>query len=159
MSPKDFSSYQNPIDLFINLRDGDINTRTVLKNWIKLKSDLGKIKKSKFKIKISNKCYKKCWNFERLKNVDETRNYFLEEIEQNEIMIRKVFTTLNYADHFLILVSKLTGCFLIFDFASLFDVPIGFESSAVGLKICAINAGIKKDKSIFEKKKQRNMIK
>ena len=26
----------------------------------------------------------------RLKNIDETRNYFLEEIEQNELMSRKV---------------------------------------------------------------------
>ena len=25
----------------------------------------------------------------RLKNIDETRNYFLEEIEQNELMSRK----------------------------------------------------------------------
>ena len=27
ISPKDFSDYQNPIDLFINLRDGNINPR------------------------------------------------------------------------------------------------------------------------------------
>ena len=35
----------------------------------------------------------------RLKNIDETRNYFLEEIEQNELMSRKhrmVCKTLNY---------------------------------------------------------------
>ena len=35
----------------------------------------------------------------RLKNADETRNYFHEEIEQNELMCRehkKVCTTLNY---------------------------------------------------------------
>ena len=34
----------------------------------------------------------------RLKNIDETRNSFLEEIEQNKLMSRrhkKVFTTLN----------------------------------------------------------------
>ena len=31
-SPKDFSNYQNPIDLFINLRDGNINPRDVLKD-------------------------------------------------------------------------------------------------------------------------------
>ena len=37
----------------------------------------------------------------RLKNIDETRNYFLEEIEQNELMSRKykkVCTTLNYTE-------------------------------------------------------------
>ena len=34
----------------------------------------------------------------RLKNIDETRNYFLEEIKQNELMSKKhknVCTTLN----------------------------------------------------------------
>ena len=41
----------------------------------------------------------------RLKNIDETRNYFLEEIEQNELMSkkqRKVCSTLNYTQHFFI---------------------------------------------------------
>ena len=35
----------------------------------------------------------------RLKNIDETRNYFVEEMEQNELMSKKhkeVCTTLNY---------------------------------------------------------------
>ena len=41
----------------------------------------------------------------RFKNIDETRNYFLEEIKQNELMSRKhkkVRTTLNYIEDFLI---------------------------------------------------------
>ena len=38
---KDFSNYQNPIDIFINLRDGNINPKQVLKNHISIKSDLG----------------------------------------------------------------------------------------------------------------------
>ena len=49
----------------------------------------------------------------RLENIDETRNYFLEEIEQNELMSRKhkkVFTTLNYIEHFLNVASTITGC-------------------------------------------------
>ena len=44
----------------------------------------------------------------RLKNIDETRNYFLEEMKQNELMSRKhkkVCATLNYIEHFLILAS------------------------------------------------------
>ena len=47
----------------------------------------------------------------RLKNIDKTRNYFLEEIEQNELMSKKhikVCATLNYIEHFLILVSAIT---------------------------------------------------
>ena len=35
----------------------------------------------------------------------------------------------------------------------LFGIPIGIESSAVGLKFCIINAEIKKYKSIFKKTK------
>ena len=40
----------------------------------------------------------------RLKNKDETRNYFLEQIKQNELMSKKdkkVSTTLNYINTFL----------------------------------------------------------
>ena len=47
----------------------------------------------------------------RLKNIDKTRNYFLEEIEQNELISKKhikVCATLNYIEHFLILVSAIT---------------------------------------------------
>ena len=49
----------------------------------------------------------------RLKNIDETKNYFLEEIEQNESMSRnhkKACKTLNYIVHFLNLASTITGC-------------------------------------------------
>ena len=58
----------------------------------------------------------------RLKNVDETRNYFLGKIKQNELTSRKnkkVGTTLNYIEHVLILASAITGCILISAFASL----------------------------------------
>ena len=49
----------------------------------------------------------------RLKNIDKTRNCFVEEIEQNELMSnkhKKVSATLNYIEHFLILASAVTGC-------------------------------------------------
>ena len=35
-------------------------------------------------------------------------------------------------------------------------IPIGITSSAIGLKICAIAAGIKKYKSIIKKKKKKH---
>ena len=41
----------------------------------------------------------------RWKNIDESRNYFVEEIEQKELiskMHKKVCTTPNYIEHFLI---------------------------------------------------------
>ena len=54
-SPEDFSDYQNPIHLFIHLRDGNVNPREALKNQIRsrsisnFKSDLGDIKIGKSK--------------------------------------------------------------------------------------------------------------
>ena len=95
----------------------------------------------------------------RLKNIDETRNYFLEEIEQNKLMSRKykkVCATLNYIKHFLFLASTITGCISISAFASSLGVPVGITSSAMGFKICAITAGIKKCKSIIKKKKKKH---
>ena len=94
----------------------------------------------------------------RLKNIDGTRNYFLEEIKQNELISRKhkkVCTTLNYSKHFLILASTITRCISMSDFASLIGIPIGITSSAIGLKIWAITAGIKKYKSNIKKKKKK----
>ena len=79
----------------------------------------------------------------RLKNIDETRNYFLEEKEQNELMSRKhkkVCTTLNYFEHFLVLTTTITGCLSISALASLI----------------AIITGIKKYKSIINKKKEKH---
>ena len=56
---------------------------------------------------------------------------------------KKVCTTLNYIEHFLILASAVTGCVSIFAFASLVGIPIGIISSAVGLKIYTITTVIK----------------
>ena len=78
----------------------------------------------------------------RLKNIDETRNYFLSK-------------TLIYIKHFLILDSAITGCISISAFASLLGIPVGITSFAIGLKIYAITAGIKYN-SIIKKKKKRN---
>ena len=67
-----------------------------------------------------------------LRNIYEIRNYFLEEIKQNESMLLiEVCTTLNYIEHFVILASTVTGCISISAFASLLGIPIGFRSSAV----------------------------
>ena len=94
----------------------------------------------------------------RLKNINETRNYLTEEINQNELMTKKykkVCTTPNYIEHFLILVSTITGYVSVFAFPFLIGIPIGITSSLIGLKICAITTGIKKYKSIIKKKKKK----
>ena len=56
------------------------------------------------------------------------RNYFLVEIEENELMSRKhkkVCTTLNIS----YLTFSLTGCISIPSFASLLGIAIGIKSS------------------------------
>ena len=83
----------------------------------------------------------------RLKNIDETRNYLIEEINRNELMNKKhkkICTTLNYIEHYLTLASTITGCVSISAFASLIGIPIGVTSSAIELKTCPITTGIKK---------------
>ena len=54
---------------------------------------------------------------------------------------KKMYTVLKYMEHLLIVISTVTGCVFISDFASLVDIPI--TSSAIGLKTCLITAGIK----------------
>ena len=67
---------------------------------------------------------------------------------------KKVCTT--YIEHFLILASTITGCISISAFASLVGIPIGIASSAIGLKICAITAGIRNYKSVIKKKRKKH---
>ena len=43
-----------------------------------------------------------------------------------------------------------------FAIASLVGIPMGILSSGIGLKICVIIAGIKRYKSIIEKKKKKH---
>ena len=69
---------------------------------------------------------------------------------------KRFVQSVNYIEHFLILASTITGCVSISAFASLIGIPIGITSSAIGLKICAITAGIKKYKSIIKKKKKKH---
>ena len=51
--------------------------------------------------------------------------------------------------------ATITGCIWISVFDFLVGVSIGIASSAVGLKICAITAAIKKYNSIIKKKKKK----
>ena len=90
----------------------------------------------------------------RLKNINKKRNYFLEEIKQSELMSRKhkkVFTTLNYIEHFVNLASTITWCVSISAFVSLIGIAIGLTGSKIGFEICAITAGIQKKKKNYDK--------
>ena len=72
-----------------------------------------------------------------LKNIDEKRNYFFEELEQNELMSKKhkkVCVTVDYIEHFFILASTVTGCISISAFDSLVVISIGITSSVIALE-------------------------
>ena len=51
-----------------------------------------------------------------LKDIDEKRSYFIEEIDQSWLMSKihkKVCTALNYIEQFLTISSMVTGCVLL----------------------------------------------
>ena len=67
---------------------------------------------------------------------------------------KKFYTS--YFEHSLILASTITGCTLISALACLIGIPIGITSSAIGLNIFPIIAGIKKYKSIIKNKEKKH---
>ena len=67
---------------------------------------------------------------------------------------KKKSNYLIYVQHFLILVSTVTGCVSTSAFASLVCVVVGITSSGAGIINCAVTAGIKKYKSTISKKKK-----
>ena len=93
------------------------------------------------------------------KSIDETRNYFSDEIKYNDLMgekYKKTCKCLNYIEQFFILVSTVTGCVSISAFILLVCVPVENTSSAVGINICALTAEIKKDKPMIKEKKKKH---
>ena len=63
----------------------------------------------------------------RLRKIDETRNYLLDEIKHNALISEKYNKTckyLNYVEHLLILASTIAGCVPISAFGSLVCVPL-----------------------------------
>ena len=83
-----------------------------------------------------------------MKNINETRNYFLEETEQNELMSTKKLKTILklYTILSTFFASAITGYISISAFASLIVIPTGITSSA---------NRIKKNKSVIKKKKNK----
>ena len=85
-----------------------------------------------------------------MKNRDETRNDFIKELNQNELINKKhkkVCRILNYIEYLLILISTVSGCVFISAYYFLVGIP------AIGLKISVITAGIV---SIIKRKKKEH---
>ena len=82
-----------------------------------------------------------------MKEINEEKNYVIEEIKQDELISKKnkmVLKTLNYTEHLLILAS--TIYVLISVFAFLVGIPVGDVISSIWIKICALTARIEKYK-------------
>ena len=83
-------------------------------------------------------------------------------VKHNELMSeemhKKVCRVLNCFKYFLIFISAVRECVLVYAFASLVGIPINITNSAVELKICTKPAGIKKHKSIIEKIEKGTII-
>ena len=95
----------------------------------------------------------------RFKKIDEKINYRLDEINYNDLMsekYKKAYKYLNYVKQLVVLVSTVAVCVSVSVFPSLIPLPVFITSSAVAVKICAINAGIKNYKSIIKKKKKKH---
>ena len=110
--------------------------------------------------KIHNNVWRKHKSI-RLKNIDGTKSYWIEEIKQNELISKKyekVYRLLSYIEHLLILISTLTGCASISVFVSLVGIPVGITSSAIVLNICVKTSGMWKYKPIIKKKKKIDKI-
>ena len=87
----------------------------------------------------------------RLKNIDKT-NYFIEEIDQNELMAKKhkTFCT-TFSFQILWLLDVFQFLLLLLCLVYLYEL-----SYAIGLKNFAITAGIKKYEAMIKKKKKKS---
>ena len=93
----------------------------------------------------------------RLENIDETKHYFLKEIESKiKWWVKNKKRFLNHIENFLILASTITGCVSISGFTFLLGILIGIRSSVIGLTFCARTAGIKECKWIIKKNKKNH---
>ena len=63
---------------------------------------------------------------------------------------------MNYIEHLLILICTFIVPVSISAFASLVGITIGITSSAIGLQVCVIVAGIENCKSVIKKKKWKH---
>ena len=63
---------------------------------------------------------------------------------------------MNYIEHSLILVSRVTAYVSISDFTSLIGIPVAIISCAIRLKICVRTTGINQYMSIIKKNKKKH---
>ena len=96
----------------------------------------------------------------RFKEIDKTRNYFIEEIKQNKLISKKhkrICKILKYISHLLTLASStVTRCVPISTLALLTGIPVDFPSYAIVINFFIMITGIKKYKPINKRKKKKH---
>ena len=98
----------------------------------------------------------------RLKNPNEIKNYFIPEIKERELMIKrlsKYIASFEYFDKPLIVLSVLTGSISISSFATLIGAPVAMMSASCSLGFSITIGFVKKFlETTRNKKKKRNKI-
>lgn len=92
----------------------------------------------------------------RLNRIDEINNFFIENIEEREIMgkrIKKILSILNYVYWSLLGITRASVTVSIFSFATIIGSPLGLFSETIKLKACLSSAIIRN--TINHKKRQR----
>ena len=102
ISPKDFRNYQNPIELFRDLRDGNINPNEVLKDQINFKSYLSEIKKENPKSKSKDQI-SVTQNVENSPDLREKISYFFRDYS---FLLSEAIYKTKYGRGIKILISK-----------------------------------------------------
>ena len=94
----------------------------------------------------------------KLKKIDETRNYLLNDLLKEKYKKVQKSKYLNYVKSLLISASTVTGSVSISAVASLICVPFGISSSAVGINILHSLQELKSINQLSTKRK-KSMIK
>ena len=97
----------------------------------------------------------------RLDEIGKIENYLIEEINQRKSCsqkLNKYFTTFDYIDKILIVLSATTGGVSIISFTSIIGAPVGIASASFAL-IFSLTTGTVKKLLNITRKKRKSMIK
>ena len=98
----------------------------------------------------------------RLNKINEVKDYFVAEIKERELMIKrlsKYIASFDYFDKSLILLSITTGSISIASFAAVIAEPVGIVSASFSLTFSIYRGIVKKQlKTTRKKKKKCNKI-
>ena len=97
----------------------------------------------------------------RLKKINETKDYFLSEIRERELIsknLSKYLASLDYFDKSLNVLSLLSGSISIASFATVSGAPAGIIGASCGFTVSITSGFVKKFLKTRNKKKKHNKI-